>query len=226
MANLKVYGHIISANTQRVLMILKEKNVPYELITVDFMHGEHKTPSYLEKHPFGQMPYIDDDGFILFESVAISKYIAAKYRSNGTQLLPDSSDLEAFALFEQACCIESNDFYPLAGGIVMENVVKPLHGTSPNEVVVAELTAKLAGKLEGYEAILRKHEYLAGDKVTIADLAHLAVGSTMTHSGVKLLLDTEKWPNVARWWKDITSRPTWREIWEERVVAAKLLAGS
>jgi glutathione S-transferase len=53
--------------------------------------GEHKSPAFLEKQPFGQVPYLDDDGFILFESRAMARYIAMKY-GNG-QFIP--SELKA-----------------------------------------------------------------------------------------------------------------------------------
>ena len=44
--------------TRRVALIAKERNVPYELVTVDFMKGEHKQPPHLLHQPFGQVPYI------------------------------------------------------------------------------------------------------------------------------------------------------------------------
>ena len=56
---LKLYGTNDSPNTLRVALILKEKEVPYEFVSVDLAHQEHKTPQYLaEKHPFGQVPYM------------------------------------------------------------------------------------------------------------------------------------------------------------------------
>lgn len=119
---LKIYGALISTNTQRALVTLKEKGVPYEFIPVEFT--QLHTPAFLEKQPFGQIPYIDDDGFILFESVAISRYIAAKYRSSGAPLLPDPADVEAVALLDQAICIEASDFYPITSKIVLESYVK------------------------------------------------------------------------------------------------------
>lgn len=121
---LKLYGSALAACTQRVLVTLKEKNVPYELINVDLTKGEHKTPAYLEKQPFGQIPYIDDDGFILFESVAICKYIATKYRSSGTPLIPDRNDFETYGRFEQGCYMEAAEFYPFAVAIAIQHFDK------------------------------------------------------------------------------------------------------
>lgn len=121
----KIYGVAKFAFTQIVLVVLIEKNVPYELITIDWAGKEHKTPAYLEKHPFGQFPYMDDDGFILHETSAIVRYIAAKYRDSGTPLLPDPNDLKAIGLMDQAFSIEVSNFSPLAGGIVKEVLGKP-----------------------------------------------------------------------------------------------------
>jgi glutathione S-transferase len=55
---LKLYGMSISTCTRRVATVLHEKKVPFELIEVDLTTGAHKQPAYLEKQPFGQVPYI------------------------------------------------------------------------------------------------------------------------------------------------------------------------
>lgn len=47
-------------------MALEEKGIPYELRNIDWSVGEHKSPAYLANQPFGVVPYLDDDGFILF----------------------------------------------------------------------------------------------------------------------------------------------------------------
>jgi glutathione S-transferase len=121
---IKVHGPVIATCTKRVLVVLEEKNVPYELIEVDVPGGEHKKPAYVTNQPFGLVPYIDDDGFILFESRAICRYIAEKYRDSGTPLVPDPKDLKATALYEQASSIEQNYFEPFATGVVMETFFK------------------------------------------------------------------------------------------------------
>jgi glutathione S-transferase len=55
---LKIYGHSFSTCTRTVEVVLEEKKVPYEVIAVNVLKGEHKQAEYLEKHPFGVIPYI------------------------------------------------------------------------------------------------------------------------------------------------------------------------
>ena len=58
---LKLYGSPLSGATRVVAFVLHEKKVPFELVPIDFANKEHKTPEYLEKQPFGQVPYIVSD---------------------------------------------------------------------------------------------------------------------------------------------------------------------
>ncbi|KAI0342897.1 glutathione S-transferase [Trametopsis cervina] len=207
---LKLYGSRLSIPSLRVNAALAEKNVPFEFIAVDEKNGENKTPAYLEKHPFGQMPYIDDDGFILYETRAICRYIAMKYRAQGPALLPDPNDLQATALFEQAASVEQNDFDPYALGYAYEKLAKPYHGLPVDQKVLDTMLGKLDERLNGYERILAKHKYLAGDEYTLADLFHLPWGTAFTDRfQFDYFTNEEKRPNIARWWKDISSRPAW-----------------
>ena len=122
---LKLHGSPISTCTKRVATVLREKNVPFELVAIDFAKGEHKSPGFTAHQPFGQVPYIvDDDGFELYESRAIARYIAEKYANQGTNLIP-MKDLQSRALFEQAASIETADFDQFAGKAVFEMVFKP-----------------------------------------------------------------------------------------------------
>jgi glutathione S-transferase len=98
---IKVHGVVQSTCTRRVLTALIEKGVPYELVAVNFQAAEHKSAPFLAMQPFGKIPVLDDDGFLVYESRAICKYIAKKYASQGTKLIPAEDDLKGYALFEQ-----------------------------------------------------------------------------------------------------------------------------
>ncbi|RDB29481.1 hypothetical protein Hypma_014953 [Hypsizygus marmoreus] len=204
---LKLHGSPLSTCTKRVATVLIEKKVPFELIEVNLSAGEHKTPEYLKKQPFGQVPYIDDDGFILYESRAIARYIAAKYADQGTKLIP--TDLKANALFEQAASVELSNFDPSASKAVFENVFKKKRGLTPDPAVFKQHIETLSAKLDAYDVILSKQKYLAGDEITLADLFHLPYGALLSVAGTNVL---ETKPNVKRWFDDIASRPSWLSV--------------
>lgn len=121
---LKIHGHPLASCAQRVLTVVEELNVPHELIPVDLSKNEHKTPEFLAHQPFGQMPYIEDDGVEVFESRAICRYIALKYRGLGT-LIPALGDLAKTAKFEQAASVELNNWEAPLGLLAWEVRYKP-----------------------------------------------------------------------------------------------------
>ena len=69
----------------------------------------------------------------------------------------------AVAKFEQAASVEYAQFDPVAGLIAYEKLFKKFFGMETNKALVTELLARLETKLDGYEAILSKQQYLAGD---------------------------------------------------------------
>ncbi|KAF6755351.1 glutathione S-transferase [Ephemerocybe angulata] len=206
---LKLYGFPMSTCTQRALLALHEKGVPYEMVEVQLHKGETKTPEFLAIQPFGQVPYIDEDGFILYESRAIARYIAEKYASQGTPNLLPTADLKARALFEQAASIETSDFDQYASHIVMEGLFKPMMGGTTDKAKVQDITSTLSKKLDVYEQILSKQRYLSGDNITLADLFHVPYGVLLKRAGADVL---DGRPNVKRWFDDMTSRPSWQAI--------------
>jgi glutathione S-transferase len=77
---LKLYGSAMS--TSRVLVTILEKELPYELIFIDIAKGDQKSESYLKLQPFGKVPVLEDDGFLIFESRAICKYLARQVQGH------------------------------------------------------------------------------------------------------------------------------------------------
>ncbi|KAI9573209.1 glutathione S-transferase [Boletus coccyginus] len=206
---LKIYGYARSTYTRLVALICKEKGIPYELVTVDLGKRENKSAEFIKNQPFGQVPYIDDDGFILFESRAIARYLIKKYPNQGTTgLIP--TDPKEEALFEQAASVEASNFDAYAAPLAYEKVFKTYSGGQTDQAKVDELLKNLEAKLDAYDVILGKQRYLAGDNVTLADLQHLPYGSAISYAGYGDVLKNR--PNVARWWIDISSRPTWQAV--------------
>jgi glutathione S-transferase len=99
--SIKLHGSPYSTCNQRVATVLLEKNVPFEQVTIDFAKAQHKSPEFLKLQPFGKVPVLEDDGFVVFESRAIARYIAKKYAGQGTKLIPDEKDVKGYGKFEQ-----------------------------------------------------------------------------------------------------------------------------
>ncbi|KAJ6597566.1 glutathione S-transferase [Mycena vulgaris] len=222
MAILKLYGASQTTSTRRVGTVLHEAKVPFELIEVDLRRGEHKTPAYLEKQPFGLIPYLDDEGFILYETRAICRYIAAKYPAS--RLIP--TDPKKHALFEQAASVELTSFDPSASMVGFQTRAKPFFlspsmllgrgfdsgliirrmGLEPDQAVVDKEITTLDKTLEAYDVILAKHKYLAGDELTLADLFHLPYAPLLANAGSNVMT---RRPNVSRWYNELISRSSW-----------------
>src|SRR3954453_506280 len=104
---IKLYGHPMSTCTRKVLTTLAETNTQYDLVVIDFAKGEHKQQPHVSRQPFGQVPAIEDDGFAMYESRAIARYINEKVGGN---LSP--KDVAGRAKMEQWISIEAQDFSP------------------------------------------------------------------------------------------------------------------
>ncbi|KAJ7927241.1 glutathione S-transferase [Mycena leptocephala] len=204
---LKLYGSSRAVGTTlAVAMTLSEKHVPFEMVPLDLANRAHKSPAYLAIQPFGQFPAIDDDGFILYESRAICRYLAEKYAEQGTVgLIP--TELRAKALFEQAASIEYANFQPYAWVIYVEGLSKARKGLPKDQAAWDAAVSQLSVNLDAYEVILSKQKFLAGDEFTLADLFHVSFGCLLGPAGCDLLTSTTR-PNVVRWWTDVTSRPS------------------
>ena len=144
-----------------------EKGAPYRLAPVG--PGQHKSPEHLARHPFGKAPTIDDDGFAIYETQAILRYL--------DQVFPEPAltpaDPKARARMNQAIAINDAYFFrPEAGvGLVFNRVVGPRFGMPADEAAVAasipaatHCANVLAGFLEG------GGPYLAGEALTLADM--------------------------------------------------------
>ncbi|KAJ6582585.1 glutathione S-transferase [Mycena vulgaris] len=201
-----------------VAMVLAEKNIPFELVLIDMAKKDHKAPEYLAKHPFGQVPMIEDDGFVLYESRAICRYLAEKYAAQGPPLIPTS--LKEKALFEQAASIEFANFFPPLLKVGIEGVFKKRHGQPADEAVLAQAMSDLSAKLDVYDVILEKQKYLAGNEFTIADVFHLMYAPAVVEGGIDIMAG--KGPNVTRWWNELISRPTWIKLKAEGIKSVEV----
>lgn len=198
---IKLYGHPASTCTRKVLMTLAETSTHHEFQNVDFMKGEHKAPDHVARQPFGQMPAIDDDGFMLYESRAIMRYIAQKANSS---LLP--TELQARARVEQWVSVESFNFYGHSMKFVYEHAFKRPQG----EAVMTAAAESLGKTLAVMATQLEQTPYIAGADFTVADIGFMPYIEYTIGSPAQALY--EQHPAVMAWWKRISERPTWKKI--------------
>ncbi|KAJ4470447.1 glutathione S-transferase III [Lentinula aciculospora] len=212
---LKLYSHEISTSAQRVVCVLIEKRVPFEIVEVNFLKGEHKEPAYKEMQPWGLLPVLDDSGFRLYESRAICRYIAEKYADQGTQLIPPPTELEERGLFEQGLALEAGTVDPCVLAALNEKLFKPFKSGIPcDDELYAVLLKRVELVLDVYEIILGKQTFIGGNHYTLADIYHLPNGFALQVQCGEQVFLSEKRPNVARWWTDITGRDAWKQVGE------------
>ncbi|KAJ7096858.1 glutathione S-transferase [Mycena epipterygia] len=192
-----------------VAMVLAEKQIPFELIVINLANKNQKTPDYLAKNPFGQVPMLDDDGFVLYESRAICRYLAEKYAGQGTPLIP--TGLKEKALFEQAASVELANFLPSVENVGKESLWKQHRNLPVDETALAETVSALSAKLDVYEVILGKQKFVGGNEFTLVDIIHLYYAPFLVEAGIKIMTSEDR-PNVTRWWNDVISRPTWVQL--------------
>jgi glutathione S-transferase len=196
-----LFGNPMSTCTRKVLTALAETGIPYELRHVELGKGEHKQEPHLSRQPFGQIPTIDDDGFALYESRAICRYLDAKA---GGKLVP--ADIKQRARMDQWLSIEQSNFSPNAMKFIYHYVFKRNQEASVLEaagIMVDKVYATLA-------APLASSPFLAGDQFSIADIGYMPYVEYMQGSPAHATL--EKYESVLAWWKRVSSRPSWLKV--------------
>jgi glutathione S-transferase len=179
-------------------MTLNETNTPFELVLVDFAKGEHKQPAHLARQPFGQVPTLEDDGFEMFESRAMARYIDDKA---GGALTP--KDKRARASMEQWISIETSNYSAHAMKFIYQYVFQ--REQSPEVLKTAGAGLDLAYRT--MDRTLATRPYLAGDTFSIADICFMPYLQYLSVSpaGGKL---TEH-SHVAGWWERVSAREAW-----------------
>lgn len=157
---LKLYRHPLSGHAHRVQLFLSLLGLPALLIDVDLLAGAQRRPEFLALNQFGQVPVLDDDGTIVADSTAILVYLARK--DGGEAWLP--SDPVGAAAVQRWLSVASG---PLAFGPGAARLITLLGAKFDAEEVIGRAHALL----RVMDAELSRREFLAGDRVTIADVA-------------------------------------------------------
>jgi glutathione S-transferase len=165
MARPIVYGFAGSTYVWSTRLALAEKGVAHELVEVGF--GQHREEPHLSRHPFAKMPAFEHDGFALYETQAILRYI-----DEGFPVAPlQPTDLHQFSRMNQIIgIVDAYAWQAIAAGVLVNRVLKPRLGLPVDEVVVAAALPRARLCISEIARLMGEEPYLAGDRVSLADL--------------------------------------------------------
>lgn len=198
MAKPVVYGADYSVYVRIVRLVLAEKGIDYELVPVDVFAAEGVPAWYFEHHPFGRIPAFCYDGFRLFETSAIARYVDEGF--DGPALQP--SDPRARATMNQI--IGMLDAYGYRA-MVWDVAVERLEKAEPDEELIAGGLAQAETVLKMLTSLKAEGPWLLGEQLTLADLhaAPIIAYFVKVSEGQKVLAE---FPDIKAWWTRIAAR--------------------
>jgi glutathione S-transferase len=202
---MKLYDGQRSPNARKVRLLAAELGTPLELVAMDFRKGDFRKPDFLALSPSGKIPVLDDDGFVIFESAAILKYLAKKRPDAG--LVP--LDPKGLARLDQWMFWWAAHVEPALLALVREKLVKPFLGQGDADAtLVADAYAALARFLPVLEKEVGDRKYLLGEQCVFDfDVAPWLALATTAGLGV----DLAPYPNLTAWLGRMEGKPYWKD---------------
>lgn len=194
---MKLYGHPYSNAARRVQMLCEECGIPYTYQTVDLSKAEQYTPEYLALNPNGKVPVIDDDGYVVWESQAIMRYLADKHKAHSWY----PSEPRARIQVEQWL-----DWNQTRLGVESGKIMFHTHfaGDKSKPEVIEDGKRWLTKILPVMDGVLAKKKYLCGDQPTLADLA----AATNIAYLEMCKYDLGAYPAITKWYGGMKARPS------------------
>lgn len=184
--SLTLYGFKLSGHSHRVELCLSLLGLPFERVEVDLRKGEHKTPEFLGRNPFGQVPVLVDDGRVLADSNAILVYLASAYDTERRWYPPSPAGAAAVQRWLSVA----------AGPLLLGPAHARLVGlfNARHDLARAQATARQL--LEVMESHLRAEGgYFVGARPTIADVALYTYTALAPEGHIRL----EPYPAIRIW---------------------------
>ncbi|KAH8408031.1 hypothetical protein KR222_011532, partial [Zaprionus bogoriensis] len=186
-AKMDFYYSPLSAASRAIQMTAQALGLELNLKVIDLGKQEQLKPEFIKINPQHTIPTLVDNGFSLWESRAILVYLVEKYAKDDS-LYP--KDPQGRALVNQRLYFDMGTLYKALGDYYYAPFQKKEQ--TPENLQKAEAA------LDFLNTFLEGKTYLAGDRLTIADIAILATVSTFT----VLSLDLSKYPNIIRWYEN------------------------
>jgi glutathione S-transferase len=198
MSSLRIYG-IARTRAFRALWVAMELGLDYEHLPIEIGNDGARAPEFLAINPNGRLPFIDDDGFVLFESLAITLYLAKKYSPG--KLYPAKLEDEARAWQWTSWALTEVD----RGVNIWSLHAVRLPQADRDAAKRDEALKVIAAPFKVLDAAVSKHGYLLGKNFTVADLNVAAVISRAIE------MDLSTVPNLKAWLSRCLDRPAARE---------------
>jgi glutathione S-transferase len=165
MARPIVYGAAMSPYVWSVRLALAEKGVAHELVSVRI--DEFRSEAHLARHPFGKIPAFEHDGFMLYETQAIMRYVDEAFPAAPLQPI----EVHPFSRMNQIMGVVDNYLTScLLAKVIFQRLVAPRIGRTVDEEAVSAALPKVRHCLGEIARLAGDQEFLAGDTVTLADL--------------------------------------------------------
>ena len=201
---MKLYDSTLAPNPRRVRIFLAEKGVEVPTVQVDIGKAENRQPDYLAKNPMGGVPILElDDGTVVAETVAIRRYF------EGTQPEPplmgtDPQDAAVVEMWNRR--MELEVLIPIAG--VFRNTHEFFKGRIPQVPEYGDVCREQATKrLAWLDEVLAERDFIAGDRLTIADITAVCGIDFGRVTGIAIQPDQK---NLTRWHAAVSERPSYK----------------
>ena len=199
---LKIWGRANSSNLKKVTWLCEEIGLPYNRIDAGMSFGVVNTPEYRKLNPNGLVPTIDDEGFILWESNAIVRYLAAKHAA-GT-LWPTDLKVRADADRWMDWC--TSTLWPAFRPVFLNLVRTP--ADKRNQKEIDEGARKTGEMLARLDSCLAGRKFVAGEQLTMGDIAF----GPIVYLVQNVPFERPKLANYDAWYARISERPAFRKI--------------
>lgn len=197
---IKIYGSPRSS-AGRCYWMLEELGLPYEAVPLDMKNKEHKSEWFLKINPNGKVPVLVDGDFVIWESMAITNYLAKKYNS---PLAPQTPEEEGHIMqWSFWSLVELQE--PAVSWLIQEIFVP---AEKKNMQVIEDAKTKATGLLKVLDNALNGKKFLANERFTVADLNVASVVNVFA----ELKYDFSDFKNIQQWLKACSDRPAFHSL--------------
>jgi glutathione S-transferase len=207
--SIELYVFPPSPRAFKVMSVAHHLGIDFTLRFLNMLAGEHQQPAYAALNPNMRMPTLVDGDFTLWESNAISQYLASKQPAG--ELFP--ADPRAAADVARWQFWEAQHWDPACAVFMFQNLVKAIVGLGEPDMaalVAAEAPFHRAAKV--LDDHLKGKTYITGGKLSLADFS---IGAPMIHAaGAKLPLDS--YAEIKRWYAGLSALPAWQKTLEQQ----------